>query len=186
MMCMMNCSGWSRVVGALTLGGFLMVAGCAEPHKRLNAPPQGASNHPHKMADQYTYMNDNALLAEMSMSPAHFLDGRPDLNGSGLRRLNRYAELLQQYGGTLHYDGVEDPEPLADQRMEKIRSFLAQSGVDQKSCKVERGLAGGKGMRGQEAGEIRRAADYSPEKAQRQSKGGAWNQGILGGGGGGQ
>lgn len=169
--------GWT-VAGVVVLGGLLILAGCAETPTRLNSPPQGASDKPNPMQEQYTYMNDNALLAEMSMSPAHFMPGRADLNGSGLRRLNRYVELLQQYGGTLHYDGVDDPEPLARERMERIRGYLAQAGVDAKSCPVELGLAGGAGMRGQEAGEIRKFADFTPDRAKDQDKGGAWDKGA--------
>jgi hypothetical protein len=162
------------MVGAVLLCGLLVSAGCTNTTSRLNSPPQGASDKPNQMQEQYTFMNDNALLAEMSISPAHFLPNRADLNGSGLRRLNRYVELLQQYGGTLHYDGVNDPEPLAKERMERVRGYLAQAGVDAKSCPVELGLAGGTGMRGQEAGEVRKASNFSPEQAKNEGKGGDW------------
>lgn len=165
--------GWTKL-GVAVLGGTLALAGCADTSKRLNSPPQGASDKPSLLQEQYTFMNDNALLAEMSMSPAHFLSGRADLNSSGMRRLNRYVELLRQYGGTLHYDGLGDPDELAKERMERIRGYLAQAGVDARSCPVELGLAGGAGMRGQEAGEIRKFADFTPEQAKNQSKGGDW------------
>lgn len=164
-----------KVVGVVVLGSLLL-AGCGNPPKRLNAPPQGASNEPTAMQAQYTYMNDNALLAEMSMSAVHFLPSRADLNASGMRRLNRYIELLKQYGGPLHYDGVDDPEPLAKERMERIRGYLAQAGVDAKTCPVELGLAGGSGMRGQEAIEGRKFADFNPDQAKRQGKGESWQE----------
>ena len=169
-------------MGAAMLGGILLLAGCLKLDNRLNSPPQGASDRPSPMAEQYTFMNDNALLAEMSMSPVHFVPNRADLNGSGLRRLNRYIELLKQYGGTLHYDGVSDPEALAKERMERIRGYLAQAGVDAKSCPVELGLAGGTGMRGTEASEIRKFADFTPDQAKLQGKGGDWKD--TGGGSG--
>jgi hypothetical protein len=183
MMWMTDRSGWWTVIGATAVCGMWMLAGCQGPSSRLNAPPQGPSERPNKLQDQYTYMNDNALLAEMSMSPAHFIPGRADLNGLGLRRLTRYAELLQQYSGTLHYDGVQDPEPLARERMERMRGFLAQAGLDPKCAQVELGLAGGTGMRGEEAIEIRQASDFTAENAKAQSKGGKWESGATSGGG---
>ncbi|MEP0843061.1 MAG: hypothetical protein HRF43_10165 [Phycisphaerae bacterium] len=168
-----------RVV--ITAAGCMacFAAGCTEPAQRLNAPPQGASDRPHAMQDTYVYMNDNALLAEMSMSPAHFVSNRPDLNALGLRRLMRYADLLKEYGGTVHYDGLEDPEPLARERRERIQSFLAQAGVDPKTFAVESGLAAGRGLRGAEAAAIREFSTFSPEQQGREQKGKAWTESTF-------
>lgn len=168
-----SASVW-RLVGAMALCGICVWAGCQEPPCRLNAPPQGPSERPHQLQDQYTYMSDNALLAEMSMSPAHFVPGRADLNALGLRRLTRYAELLEIYPGTLNYDGP-DPAPLAHERLERIRTFLADAGMDPETIKVERGVAGGQGMRGEEAGAIREFSTFSPQQSGREGKGGSWN-----------
>lgn len=175
MMLMLQCANGRRVMGAMVLCGMLLWGGCQDPDCRLNAPPQGNSERPHPLQDQYTYMNDNALLAEMSMSPSHFVPGRAELNALGLRRLTRYAELLKTYPGTLHYDGPE-PEPLAGQRQESIRSFLADAGVDPNSFQVERGMAGGAGMRAEEAAAVREASTFTEQRAQSQGKGGDWAQ----------
>ncbi|HOB75679.1 MAG TPA: hypothetical protein PKG54_14270 [Phycisphaerae bacterium] len=173
MMSMLQRASARWAVGVMLLGGMLLWAGCQQPPCRLNAPPQGHTERPHQLQDQYTYMNDNALLAEMSMSPAHFVPGRADLNALGLRRLTRYAELLAVYPGDLHYDGA-DPEPLASQRQERIRAFLVDAGVNPNSFKVERGMAGGAGMRADEAVAVRDASTFTEQRAQTQGKGGDW------------
>lgn len=178
---MQGMSGWKVAGVTATLCGMCLWAGCQDPPSRLNAPPQGPSSHTHKMQDQYTYMNDNALLAEMSMSPAHFIPNRPDISGLGYRRLTRYAELLQQYPGTLYYDGTSDPEPLANERMERIRAFLAEAGVDPNLVKVELGLAGGRGMRATEAIAIRNHTSFSPQQAQAQAQASNQDSGTFGG-----
>lgn len=164
-----------------TLGAAVILAGCHESGERLNSPPQGASERPHEMQDTYVYMHDNAMLAEMSMSPTHFVPNRPDLNALGLRRLMRYAELLKEFGGTLNYDGVDDPEALSKERMERIHAFLAEAGVDPNSFKVGLGLAGGTGMRGTEGSGIRDASTFSQEQQSREQKGAAWAESFTGG-----
>lgn len=162
-------SGWKVAGVAATLCGMCLWAGCQDPPSRLNAPPQGPSSRTHEMQNQYTYMNDNALLAEMSISPVHFIPNRPDISGVGYRRLTRYAELLQQYPGTLYYDGLTDPEPLAAERMERVRAFLAEAGVDPNLVKVELGVAGGQGLRGSEAVAVRNYTSFSPRQAENQA-----------------
>lgn len=133
----------------LTAGALL--GGCSEPAKRLNAPPQGATAHPHEMQENYVPMTDNALLADMSMSPVHFVPHQPELNGNGVRRLTRYASILKTYGGTLHYDGLDDAEPLANARMARMEEFLTAAGLERDRFTVALGVAGGSGMRATEA-----------------------------------
>jgi len=143
-------------VTTLLFCAALLAAGCGGPAARLNAPPQGASERPSDMQDNYVRMVDNAMLAERSMSPAHFVPGSAELNALGVRRLNRYATLLKVYGGPLHYDGLEDDEELAEQRVDKIEQFLTAAGVGPDNFTVDVAVAGGRGMRGVESSEVRR------------------------------
>lgn len=133
------------------LSAGALLGGCSEPAKRLNAPPQGASAHPHEMQENYVPMTDNALLADMSMSPVHFVPHQPELNGNGVRRLTRYASILKTYGGTLHYDGLDDAEPLAKARIARMEEFLTAAGLERDRFSVALGVAGGAGMRATEA-----------------------------------
>jgi len=148
------------VVGGLAAG----LTGCNEAASRLNAPPQGATSRPHELRENYIPMVDNAMLAEMSMSSVHFVSNSGELNALGVRRLKRYAEIMRTYGGTLHYDGVDDEDDLAQDRLNRLGEFLVAAGVPRDSFSVERGLAGGSGMNGQEARDIREATNFSVEQ----------------------
>lgn len=146
---------WAAAAAGLCVVTFVL-AGCEGPPDRLNAPPQGQSDMPSEMQDNYVRMADNAMLSERSMSPAHFVPGTSELNSLGVRRLNRYATLLKVYGGPLHYDGVEDEKEVADQRVYRIEQYLVSAGVGPDLFSVDVAPAGGKGMQGTESAEIRR------------------------------
>ncbi len=145
------------LTATLFISVVMTAAGCTSPSERLNAPPQGQTDHPAALQDSFVRMNDNALLAERSMSPAHFVPGTNELNTIGVRRLMRYATLLKVYGGSLAYDGVQDPKAISEKRVDQIASFLAAAGVGPDNVKVELALAGGR----QQAIEASQARDAS-------------------------
>jgi hypothetical protein len=149
----MSNGGWTVV--AAVLSATVLLAGCETPPDRLNAPPQGQTDRPSELQDNYVRMVDNALLNERSMSAAHFVSGSAELNALGVRRLKRYATLLSVYGGELNYDGVEDKPELSEQRVYQIEQFLVTSGVGPDFVSVGVGPAGGRGMRAGECLEIR-------------------------------
>lgn len=137
------------VMAAIVCVAFL--AGCGSPTERLNAPPQGHSDCPSPLQDNYARMVDNAMLNERSISPVHFVPGTTELNALGVRRLNRFATLLKVYGGPLHYDGLDDEEVFANQRIERIKDYLLACGVGPDNFHVDWAMAGGCDMRAGEA-----------------------------------
>lgn len=149
----------------LALTGALL-AGCAKPTERLNAPPQGASAYPSSLQRNYTPMVDNAMLSDMSMSGIHFVPHQSELNANGVRRLQRYAQLMKTYGGTLHYEGFSDDDTLATARIENISDFLASAGVDRSEFKVELGMAGSRGGRAAEGQQYREIQPAGGEQAE--------------------
>jgi hypothetical protein len=119
----------------------------------------------------------------MSMSPSHFVPHQADLNSLGVSRLSRMAELLNVYGGTIHYDGARADVLLDEVRLETIREFLLACGVPGDRFETEASLARGQGIPSTLALRIREATDpIDGEK--RLQRGGAG--GASGGGGGGQ
>src|SRR5688572_4073256 len=96
-------SSWVICSGFSLMAGTFLAAGCSEHGERLNAPPQGHTCFQHESQERYVPMTDNAMLADMSMSPVHFVPHQSELNGTGMRRIKRYAEIMKIYGGTLHY-----------------------------------------------------------------------------------
>lgn len=153
-----------RPLFVLTLAVAALPA-CYDAPSRLNSPPQGDSPRPHPMQEQYTYMVDNAMLADMAIADIHFVPHSPEINSLGERRLDRYADLLELYGGTLHYDAGISDETLIRERMDRVRNFLKVAGVDANRIEVEEGMAGGRGMNGNEAILIRISSMTPPENA---------------------
>lgn len=143
----------AEVVGGITffLVGMVIWVGCETPPERLNSPPQGATERTSDMSDTYVFMVDNALLEEMSMAPVHFVPHTFELNATGVRRLARYAEILQVYGGTLRYSGVTDEESLAEGRIDQMRGFLIAQGLADDQFDIMRAMAGNSDMRASEA-----------------------------------
>lgn len=158
------------MVVAMVFSVAVLVAGCETAPDRLNAPPQGQTDRPSKLQDNYARMVDGALLNERSMSPAHFVPGSAELNSLGVRRLNRYAALLKVYGGEMNYDGVDDTPELAEQRVYQIEQFLLSSGVGPDLVSVAVGPAGGKGFRGTESSEARIGLTASAGRAEEAQK----------------
>lgn len=148
------------VLAAALIGWMLGGAGCGRPPARLNAPPQGHSEQPHALQEPFVHMTDNALLEEMSVSPAHFVPHAAELNALGVRRLKRYATLLKVYGGTLRYDGTDEPESLVTQRLERVKGLLIAEGVEPTRFDLAAGLAGGSTMNAKEAITIRQAGNF--------------------------
>jgi hypothetical protein len=152
----------------LTLSFILIVAtaltvGCYEPSSRLNAPPQGESPRPHPLQEPYVYMVDNAMLADMALADIHFVPHSAELNSLGARRLDRYAALLELYGGTLHYDAGTSDSELINARIGRMKDFLATTGIASDRIDVDEGMAAGRGLVSVEAIVIRAANIVVPE-----------------------
>lgn len=164
------------------LAGLGILAGCdGGKTSRLNAPPQGQTMESSPMRENYVAMTDNALLAEGSMSSAHFVPRTSELNANGVRRLTRYASILRTYGGSLRYDGRETDSRLRESRIDQIESFLLACGLEEGTFSVDAGVADGSGMDAFEASDIR-AATRAPGKVDVPYGGGETSS--LGGGGG--
>ncbi len=129
----------------------VVAAGCAEPRERLNAPPQGWSSRQASMQEHFVYMTDNAMLAEMHVSDVHFIPHTASLNGLGARRLDRFASLLKETGGELHYDSDLDDAGLIRERIASVREYLAAAGADPARVTVTEGRVRTDGMMGEEA-----------------------------------
>ncbi len=145
----------------------LLVAGCANrPLARVNAPPHGDQPEHHPMADLYTHMTDNALLADMSVSDMHFLPHRAQLSSLGEQRLARLAELISAYGGQVRYSTDSENEQLVARRLREIKRFLGEAGVDTTGEIVVLDHPGGGGMMATEAVLIKKEeGTYKPRRS---------------------
>jgi len=140
----------SAVAGVFLVMPFL--TGCqTDDHLRANAPPQGyAEDHP-RITHYFVYHNDQGMIADMSIADMHFIAHTSELSGAGEARLGRYAELLALSGGIINFDTKLRNEDMILARLASAREFLADSVPGARPVDVVVGLAGGPGMRSQEA-----------------------------------
>jgi hypothetical protein len=150
----------SRVLAIAATAGLL--AACAPPGERLNAPPQGWTSRQAQMQEHYVYMVDNAMMAEMHVSDVHFVPHTDELNSLGARRLDRYASLLKEFGGQINYDTDMKQAALVDARMAKVRKYLEAAGVDMQRVSVEQGPVNVADGSADEAIAARHAVGLSP------------------------
>lgn len=150
-----------RVVTWLVVGLLsLAVCGCHEGAERLNAPPQGYSDYPHQpMHRMYLHMVDNGMLEGMAVADCHFVGETAELNGTGARRVGRYAQLLAVYGGTLRLDSDCPDAELRDARVQSIVDYLAATGLDRERIDVRVGMPAGRGILATEAITVRQKGE---------------------------
>jgi hypothetical protein len=148
----------------------LLAAGCNTPGTRMNAPPHGQAYQTNDLQGTYTYMADNALLADMTLGDMHFLPHRAMLNDLGEKRLSRLVSLMEAYGGTIRFNTELMDEDLIAERTETIIDFLARAGVDTTCEVVVRDIPGGRGMQATEAILIKaEEGTYNPNKSSSQA-----------------
>lgn len=136
-------------MGRLLLGTAvvaLLCGACQKPAARLNAPPHGTSDSASDLQAEFTHMIDNALLIDMTLSDVHFVPHRAMLNSLGEERLARLAALMELYGGTLRLSTKATDEALIAKRIDGVRKYLSDAGIDTAAEVVTLGAAGGRGM----------------------------------------
>lgn len=125
----------------------LLIFGCHDPNARLNAPPHGeepaATN---ELQGTYVYMQDAALLADMSISDMHFLPHRALLTSLGEQRLSRLALLMQEYGGSIRMSSELGDAELLRMRTDAVVAFLTEAGVEVTPQTVVQDVPGGRGL----------------------------------------
>jgi hypothetical protein len=124
----------------------LICVACNTPSARLNAPPHGTPYETSDVQGTFVYMNDNALLADMTVSDIHFHPHRPTLNTLGQQRLSRLVSLIEVHGGTIRFNTNIDDEELIEKRTDAVLTFLAEAGVDTSGQVLVEDLRGGRGM----------------------------------------
>jgi hypothetical protein len=154
----------------------LLAVGCNTPGKRLNAPPHGQPYQTSDMQGTLTYMTDNALLADMTVSDMHFLPHRAQLTDLGQQRLSRLASLLDAYGGTIRFNTALTDGELITKRTDTIVDFLSEAGIDTTREVVKRDMPGGEGMQATEAILIRtNEGMYNPKQKSQSTSETTWN-----------
>lgn len=98
-----------------------------------------------------THMVDNAILRDLSVADIHFIPHTAELSGVGEARLSRMAKLLHTYGGNVRYETLTTDEEMIKQRLAHVREYLALTGCNMERVVITAGMAGGRGLPGDEA-----------------------------------
>ncbi len=167
---------YSRWAVCLLVVCLFACVGCPGQGKRLNAPPQGYHENHSQLHEYYTYMVDNAMCYDMCLAEIHFVPHTARLNSLGLRRLQRYTELLKDDGGTIHLESPAPDAELTEQRVQKVSDFLATAGPDAAKVIVKVGLPRGRPLDANDAIRIKQegtVSDYESGGTSSSSGGGS-------------
>ncbi|MFQ5430528.1 MAG: hypothetical protein ACE5E1_09485 [Phycisphaerae bacterium] len=133
---------------AFAAGLVFLTPGCIAPEetKSINLPSLGDWKQENTLGEFFAYQNDQGLVAGRSLADIHFVPHSVYLSGTGEARLARYAELLADTGGVLHYDTSVSDRHLIEGRLAVARRFLARSSKGDLRIDVVLGSSGGRGM----------------------------------------
>jgi len=144
-----------RLKGTLGLCVLLIftMVGCVDPapSQRVNAPFMSDTESRSNVAEFFAYHNDQGMIWDQSLADIHFIPHSTRLSGTGKVRLERYAELLADTGGTLHYDTPIRDKQLVEARLTTARRYLRQKVAGKHVIKVVLGMPQGRGMNAAEA-----------------------------------
>ncbi len=132
---------------------ILTLVGCVDPapSQRVNSPFMSDTESRSNVSEFFAYHNDQGMISDQSLADIHFIPHSTHLSGTGESRLKRYAELLAETGGTLHYDTPIRDAKLVEARLTTARRFLRQKVAGKHVIKVVLGMPKGRGMDAVEA-----------------------------------
>ena len=124
---------------------LIAMAGCSDYRNPLD-PVTQSPFEPDAMHRYYRPMIRNAAAYDRSLAEIHFVPHTSRLNDLGARRLDLLSGILEEYGGTVRYETDSPDEDQADQRLDEIKRYLADIGVDTDQIEVTAMMSGGRGM----------------------------------------
>ncbi len=144
----------------------LGLTACAdpEPKQSLNSPNSSDPTDRPSVAEFFAYQNDQGMIADMAIADIHFVPHSSALSGTGVARLERYAELLAATGGEVRYATALSDDALVSERLAAAKDFLAQVIPSSQCVEVVLGLPGGRGMTAREALTGREVAEQAEQR----------------------
>ncbi len=140
-----------------------LFAGCNHVGERFHENNLSFHDAREIMDERLIAMGDNAMLHDMAMAEIHFVPHRTELNTLGEQRLERYARLLSDSGGTLSFQSSTTDKEFNEARIASITRFLAESGIARERIVAQVGMRKSKGMDASEAIQVMERA-FSPEQ----------------------
>ena len=148
--------------GLPTCAVVFLLAGCEHFGERFIETNLSFHATRQIMEERLTAMVDNGMLHDMAMAEIHFVPNTTELNTLGEQRLERYARLLSDSGGTLSFQSSTTDREFNEARIASISRFLTETGIAQERIVAQVGLRQSEGMGAEEAIQVRERA-FSPE-----------------------
>jgi hypothetical protein len=111
---------------------------------------------------------ENAIIAQHTLYPYHFVNDSDQLNDLGKRDLSILARHLKDIPGPLNVSSDGSSDKLYNARVAYVGAQLKKNGVDLSKVVISDGLPGGSGMPSSDVAQIREA-DRKARNAQRSS-----------------
>lgn len=125
---------------------FVATLACNRPFSSTEVQESRMEATRNREQAHFTYMADNAIAQDMSIADIHFVGHTVELSGVGVNRLDRMAQFLNTYGGTVRYETFRVEDELIKQRLDHVREYLAMINCDMSRVEVATGISGGRGM----------------------------------------
>ncbi len=148
--------------GLPTFAVVFLLAGCDHVGERFAETNVSFHSAREIMDERLVAMGDNAMLHDMAMAEINFVPHTTELNTLGEQRLERYARLLSDSGGTLNFQSSTTDKEFNEARVASITRFLAEAGIAQERITAQVGLRKSKSMGAEEAIQVRERA-FSPD-----------------------
>ena len=166
----------TRVLAALTLTAVL--AGCDHKDPYVN---ENARLMDQAMMDTVRMQPiDQAVIAQRTLYPYHFVAGNDTLEGIGRHDLRIIVDHYRDQGVPLNVNRGEASEQIYDARVRTVAKFIADCGVPDNRIQIVQGRPGGPGLPG--AWVVKILSKMEPGGGAQQPKTGVYVPPIMGGG----
>lgn len=130
-----------RIIAVCVLGGLIL--GCEE---RLKEPAEDKNLDAELVRTLNNIGVENAIIAQHTLYPYHFVPDGGQLNELGRRDLAVLAKHFADHAGTLNVRRGETPAELYEARVAHVVQSLKEMGVNTARLNLSDGMPGGTGM----------------------------------------
>ena len=123
----------------------VVFCGCQEEQAGTNAVDESVVNR--KIVDTYSDLAiQNAIIAQHTLYPYHFVNNSPQLNGLGQRDLSVLVQHFQENPGQLILQQGGTEERLYQSRFQTVYEKLLVGGIPDGKIQITDGMPGGDGI----------------------------------------
>lgn len=130
-----------RIIAVCLLGGLIL--GCEE---RLKEPAEDKNLDAELVRTLNNIGVENAIIAQHTLYPYHFVSDGGQLNELGRRDLAVLARHFADHAGTLNVRRGDTPAELYEARVAQVVQTLKEMGVNTARLNLSDGMPGGTGM----------------------------------------